>query len=83
MPCFLYTATVMLLMTTPLTQILFQENRVKLAPEVTILDFNKEGNDWVAVSSAGTYASYLFLLQTDNHTSTNSLDFYRLGALKK
>ena len=32
---------------------------------------------WDVVASAGLYANNLHLLQTDNHTNTSSLNFYR------
>jgi len=44
--------------------------------------FNEARDDGVAVASAGPYANHLhFLLQTDNHASTSSLNFYLLDAL--
>jgi len=35
----------------------------------------------MAVASAGPYANNLTSLQTDNHTNTSSLNFYRPDAL--
>jgi len=43
----------------------------------TNLDFNEARDDGVAVASAGPYAKIICtLLQTDNHTSTSSLNFF-------
>jgi len=42
---------------------------------VTNLDFTGAGDDGVAVASAGPYANYLHLAQTDNHASTSPLNF--------
>jgi len=36
---------------------------------------------WDPVASAGPYANNLHLAQTDNHTETPSLNFYRPDAL--
>ena len=36
---------------------------------------------WDAAASAGPYANNLHSLQTDNHSNTSSLNFYRLDAL--
>ena len=36
---------------------------------------------WMAVALAGPYANILHLTQTDNHTNTSSLNFYRPNAL--
>jgi len=36
---------------------------------------------WDAVASAGPYAKICTSLQTDNHTNTTSLNFYRPNAL--
>jgi len=36
---------------------------------------------WDAVASAGTYANNVHSFQTDNHTNTSSLNFYRPDAL--
>jgi len=47
----------------------------------TNLDFNKARDDGVAVESAGPYAIICTLLQTDNHASTSSLNFYRPDAV--
>jgi len=52
----------------------------------TSLDLNEARNDRVlfgmAVASAGSYANNLHLApQTDNHTNTSSLNFYRPDAL--
>jgi len=48
---------------------LFQDNLGKPAPERSILDFN----DGVAVALARPFCT---LLQTDNHASTSSLNFF-------
>jgi len=48
------------------------------------LDFNESRDDGVAVASAGPFANHLHLaprLQTDNHASTLSLNFYRPDVL--
>ena len=42
------------------------------------LDFTEARNSWVAVASAGPYAS-LHSLQTDNHASTPPLGFLQAG----
>ena len=36
---------------------------------------------WDAVASAGPYANDMHLTQTDNHTNTSSLNFYRPDAV--
>jgi len=47
-----------------------------------MLDFTGARNDGVAVASAGPrYANISTLLQTDNHTSTSPLSFYRPDAV--
>jgi len=47
----------------------------------TGLDFNEARDDGVALASAGPYANLCTSLQTDNHASTSSLNFYRLDAV--
>jgi len=49
--------------------------------DYTNLDFNEARDDNVAMASAGPYANYLHSLQTGNHASTSSLNFYRPDAL--
>jgi len=36
---------------------------------------------WDAVTTAGPYANNVHLAETDNHTNTLSIKFYRLDAL--
>jgi len=45
----------------------------------TNLDFT-EAREWVAMVSVGPYASLHLITQTDNHTSTPTLSFYRPDA---
>jgi len=47
----------------------------------TNLDFNEASNDGVAVCSLDHMQIICTSLQTDNHTSTSSLSFYRPDAL--
>jgi len=55
----------------------------KLAPEkLKHLDFNDARDDRVAVeSSRPPYAIIYISIQTDNHATTSSLNFYRLDVL--
>jgi len=46
-----------------------------------MLGFNEARDDGVALASAEPYANHLTSLQTDNHTSTSSFNFYRPHAL--
>jgi len=46
----------------------------------TILDINAARDDGVAMASIGPYANHLYPLQTDNHASTSSLNFYKPDA---
>jgi len=49
----------------------------------TSLDLNeaRDNGFWDAVASAGHIKTICTSLQTDNHTNTPSLNFYRSGAL--
>ena len=77
----------LLLQSTPVERPLFQDNLAKPVPEMYNQFGFKQGKRrrgfWDAVASAGPYANNLHLtsLQTDNHTNTSSLDFYRPDAL--
>jgi len=46
------------------------------------MDFNEARDDGVTVESAGPYVNHRTLLQTDNHTSTSSLNFLSAGCCR-
>jgi len=60
----------------------FQDNLGKPAADrLTSLNFNEARDNGVGVASAGSYANYVTLLQTDSHASTSPLNFYRLNTI--